>query len=404
MPAAESEDDASTTGPRTTAVHAGRADIRARGLHAPPIDLSSTYPISGMDSAANSVTEFAHGARVSDEPVYARLYNPTVANAESAVADLEHASDCVAYGSGMAAMTATLMAARLAIVSENPDAHPHVLAVRPIYGTGDHLLSSPMLGLDVKWVDADDVAQHVGPETALVWIETPANPTLELVDIAAIKEQAGEVPVCVDSTFAPPVLQRPLDHGATCSMHSATKFLGGHGDVVAGVVSTNDAEWADRLRHVRVVTGGLLHPMAAYLLHRSLPSLPGRVLQAQSTATDLAERCEEHTAVQRVHMPGRSEQADLRARQMSGPGTMIAFDVGTREKARNVVESVELMTAAVSLGSVDTLIQHPASMTHGVVDEAAKSDHGITPGLLRLSVGLENADDLWQDLSQALDG
>jgi len=397
--------DAATPSPtRTDAVHAGRTHIRQAGLHAPPIDLSSTYPISNLDAAGDSIASFAQGGDGdTDEPVYARLHNPTVAHAETAIAQLEGASGCVAFGSGMAAMTATLLAARSAVVEDGPDENPHVIAARPMYGTGDHLLSSGLLGLPVRWVDPDDIWTHVTRATALIWIETPANPTLDLIDIAHVAEQAGDVPVCVDSTFAPPTLQRPLDHGATFSMHSATKFLGGHGDVVAGVVSSNATGWVGRLRHVRVATGALLHPLAAYLLHRSLPSLPGRVDRAQATALELADRCEGHPHVDHVNMPGRTRQHELCARQMTGPGTMIALDVGSKERARAVMESVRLITPAVSLGSVDTLIQHPASLTHGVVNEQAKDDHGISPGLLRLSVGLENTDDLWGDLSAALE-
>jgi cystathionine beta-lyase/cystathionine gamma-synthase len=366
--------------------------------------LSSTYPISNMDAAGESIASFARGEDGDeDEPVYARLHNPTVAHAETAIAQLEGADGCVAFGSGMAAMTATLLAARSAVVEAGRGENAHVIAVRPMYGTGDHLLSSGLLGLPVRWVDPDNIRAHVTRATALIWIETPANPTLDLVDIAHVAEQAGDVPVCVDSTFAPPVLQRPLDHGATFSMHSATKFLGGHGDVVAGVVSSDAPEWVERLRHVRVATGALLHPLAAYLLHRSLPSLPGRVERAQATAIELADRCDGHSHVCHVHMPGRNRQNDVFARQMSGAGTMIALDVGSKDRARLVVESVRLITPAVSLGSVDTLIQHPASLTHGVVNERAKEDHGISPGLLRLSVGLEDADDLWDDLSAALE-
>ena len=383
----------------TTAVHAGRASVHALGKHAPPIDLSSTYPFDDMDAAARSLTNLAHGAATAENPIYARLHNPTVARAEQAVAALEGATDTVAYASGMAAVTAVLMATR---TLRDDNATPHVVAVRPIYGTTDHLLTSTLLGIDVSWAAPDAIAEAVRPATALVMIETPANPTLDLVDIQAVADQAGDVPVVVDSTFAPPVIQRPLEHGATLSLHSATKFLGGHGDVMGGVVSTSDADWAAALRHVRVATGALLHPHAAYLMHRSMPTLPARVERAQSTATALADRLQAHPAVQAVHFPGY-DAAACYTQQMDGPGTLISFELGTYEAARAAVETVSLITAAVSLGSTDTLIQHPASLTHGVVDDDAKSDHGITPGLVRLSVGLESADALWADLEQALE-
>lgn len=378
----------------TRAVHAGRQDLRSLGVHALPIDLSTTYPFDDLPAAADSLYDLAHGAASADEPIYARLHNPTVARCEAAVADLEGASDTIAFGSGMAAITAALLATQ--------QRGGHVVAVRPLYGTTDHLLTSGLLGLEVTWADAPRVAEALRDDTALVLIETPANPTLDLVDMAAVVEQAGDVPVMVDSTFAPPVIQRPLAHGATLSVHSATKFLGGHGDVVAGVVSTSEDEWAAQLRHVRVATGGVLHPMAAYLMHRSLPTLPQRVNRAQATATILADRLLSHAGVSTVRFPGRTHQGNLCARQMDGPGTIIAFDVGDAEAARRVLRQSGRMTPAVSLGSVDTLIQHPASLTHGVVGEEAKATSGITPGLLRLSVGLEDADDLWHDLETAL--
>lgn len=378
----------------TDAVHAGRDDLRSLGVHAPPIDLSSTYPFRDLDDAAQSLDALAHGAPEAEEPVYARLHNPTVARCESAVAELEGASACVAFASGMAAITASLLAA-------GTDGR-HVVAVRPCYGTTDHLLSSGLLGLDVTWTDADGIADALRPETSLVLVETPANPTLTLIDIQSVADQAESVPVLVDSTFAPPVVQRPLDHGATFSLHSATKFLGGHGDVVGGVVSTNDADWAARLRHVRVATGALLHPMAAYLMHRSLPTLPSRVERAQATAATLADRLTAHPAVTRVHFPGHTT-SPLLGTQMRGPGTIVSFDVGAYDVARAILQRTERITPAVSLGSVDSLMQHPASLTHGVVDGDAKTRSGITPGMLRLSVGLEDADDLWADLRTALE-
>ena len=384
----------------TRAVHAGRASLRAVGAHAPPIDLSSTYPFDDMDRAAESLHDLAHGAAQCETPVYSRLFNPTVARCEDAIAELEGASDCVAYASGMAAITATLLAARHLSETDGPI---HVVAIRPVYGTTDHLLNSTLLNVKVSWSAPDKVADHIRPDTALVLLESPTNPTLRIIGIEEVARQAGSVPVIVDSTFAPPVIQRPLEHGATLSMHSATKFLGGHGDVMGGVISTSDPDWAAALRHVRVCTGALLHPQAAYLIHRSMPTLPARVFRAQETATVLAQRLAEDPRVKAVHFPGL-ESSPLYRKQMDGPGSLVAFDVGDQHTARSIVESVQLITSAVSLGSTDSLIQHPASLTHGVVDEEAKTSHGITPGLVRLSVGLEHPDDLWEDLNQALNG
>lgn len=380
----------------TLAVSAGRADFRDLGVHAPPIDLSTTYPLADLDEAGLNLERLAAGGHPDGSSVYARLHNPTVDRFERALASLEGTAEAVAFGSGMAALTACLLAAA--------QQGRHVVAVRPLYGTSDHLLSSGLLGLEVSWARAEAVAEAIRPETSLVIIETPGNPTLELVDIAAVVRQSGAVPVLVDSTFATPVLQRPAALGAALVLHSATKFLGGHGDVIAGVVATDEG-WATRLRQVRVMTGALLHPLAAYLLHRGLPTLPLRVRRSQETAGELASKLLNHPAVQRVRYPGLAggDPLALIGRQMEGPGTMVAFEVvGGHGAARKVMASLERMTPAVSLGATDTLIQHPAGLTHRMLDPAVKASTAISEGLLRLSVGLESVDDLWADLNRAL--
>lgn len=380
----------------TRAVRAGRADLGELGVHAPPIDLSSTYPFTDLDRATGCLDALVEGDAHAENPVYARLLNPTVARFEDGLADLENASDAVAFSSGMAALTAALMAAR-------QDGN-HVVATRPIYGTTDHLLACGMLGFEVTWARPGEIASAIRPDTALVIIETPANPTLNLIDIADVVLQAGDVPVLVDSTFATPVLQRPLDHGAAMCLHSATKFIGGHGDVIAGVIATSE-KWARRLRQVRILTGALLHPLAAYLLHRGLPTLPLRVERAQQTAIHLSDRLAAHPGVARVYFPGMpdGDPQGLIGRQMDGPGAILAFEVhGGGTAARAILENVRLMTPAVSLGSVDTLIQHPAGLTHRVVSEEGCEQGGISDSLLRVSVGLEAPEDLWNDLKQAL--
>ena len=371
------------------AVHAGRHELAALGVHAPPIDLSSTYPVPDLDEGVAALDALAAGAAEAGNPVYARLFNPTVRRLEQGLAELEGTADCVAFASGMAALTACLLAA----CSERR----HVVALRPLYGGTDHLLACGLLGIDVTWAEADGIAAAIRPETGLVLLETPQNPTLGQVDIAAAVAAAGDVPVLVDNTFATPILQNPARHGAALTLLSATKFLGGHGDVVAGAVAC-DADWAGRLRQVRILTGALLHPLAAYLLHRSLPTLPFRVRAAQERAQALAGLLAGHPAVKRVLYP----EAD--GVQLRGPGAVLAFEVaGGRESAAIVMESVRLVTPAVSLGSTDSLIQHPAGLTHRLVDPAARESSGVTDGLLRLSVGLEDVHDLWHDLSGALD-
>ena len=377
---------------RTLDVHAGRDHLAKQGVHVPTIDLSTTYPLQDAAAGTDSIDAWASGEGQAANPVYARLYNPTVGGFEVGLAALEQAEAAVAFASGMAATTALLLSRR-----------GHVVAVRPMYGGTDHLLASGLLGHDVSWVKAEGVAAAVRPDTSLVWVETPANPTLKLVDIADVVRQAGDVPVVVDNTFATPVLQRPLTLGARFVLHSATKFLGGHGDVLGGVVACSEDD-ARALRQVRVVTGGNLHPLAGYLLHRGLQTLTLRVHAAQANAQVLAERLQVHPFVRAVHYPGLrgTDPTGLVGRQMAGPGSVLAFEVEDMSSARAVMQAVELATPAVSLGAVDTLIQHPASLTHRVVADEAKRTGGVTPGLLRMSVGIEEVDDLWADLVRAL--
>lgn len=383
----------------TLAVHAGREDFNSLGVHAPPLDLSTTNPLPDPEVGGASLEAMALGGAPQGSSVYARLHNPTVARFEQALARLEGGRDAVAFASGMAALSAALLAAQR-------DGKRHVVAVRPLYGGTDHLLASNLLGTEVSWAEPEGIAAAIRPDTALVIVETPANPTLELLDIARVVRDAQGVPVLVDSTFATPVLQRPIEHGATLVLHSATKYLGGHGDVIAGVVVSNDPEWTAALRQIRVGTGAVLHPFAGYLLHRGLQTLALRVLAAQENAARIARRLLEHPAVAEVFypgLPGRDPQG-LVGRQMAGPGAMLSFTVrGGYEAALRLLRSVELCTPAVSLGSLDTLIQHPASMTHRVVDPEAREAHGIGPSLVRLSVGIEHVDDIWADLARALD-
>jgi cystathionine beta-lyase/cystathionine gamma-synthase len=381
----------------TLAVHAGRDDCAALGVHAPPIDLSSTAPLPSIEAGGEAYEQLAAGGlpRPGDSTVYRRLWNPTVARFEHGVAALEGAPQAVAFASGMAALTACLLAA----VAEG---RPHVVAVRPLYGGSDHLLATGLLGTSVTWTTPAGVADAVRPGTGLVLLETPANPTLDLVDIEAVVAAAGHVPVLVDNTFATPVLQQPLRHGAALVLHSATKFLGGHGDALGGVVAT-DAERAAALRRVRAVTGGLLDPWSAYLLHRGLPTLPVRVRAQQATATALAAGVAAHPAVARVlhpSVPGHDPHG-LVGRQMAGPGSVLAIELADGFPAAAVaVSSLKVATHAVSLGGVDTLVQHPAALTHRPVAAHARPN----AGLLRISVGLEHPGDLLADLTAALDG
>jgi len=391
------------------AVHAGRDDLRRLGVHAPPLDLSTTYPFESLDDAVGSLDAMMAGDGPTEAggPIYSRLHNPTVARFEAGLAALEGAEASVAFASGMAALAAAFLAART-------ERQSHVVGVRPIYGTTDKLLSSGLLGMSVTWTDEAGVADAIRDDTCLVVIETPVNPTLDLVDVAGVVAAAGDVPVLVDATFGTPVLQQPLRQGAALVMQSATKFIGGHGDVLAGAVSS-DAEWAGRLRTVRILTGGVLHPFAAYHLHRGLATLPLRVRRAETTATTLAERLAAQAGVGAVYhpsLPGRDPRG-LVGTQMSGPGPMLSFEVlgpdgepdgpGAFRAADGFLRSLRLATPAVSLGSTDTLAQHPAGLTQRASTGDARSKGGITTGLVRVSVGLEDADDLWRDLARALE-
>ncbi len=378
------------------AVHAGREDLAELGVHALPLDLSSTSPLPDLDHGGASYEAMATGGHPTAEGghVYARLWNPTVARFESALATLERTAESVAFSSGMAAMSAAILAAKV------ESGGTHVVAVRPLYGGTDHLLASGLLGVEVTYCAADEIAASVRKDTCLVVVETPANPTLELVDIRAVVSAAGGTPVLVDNTFATPVLQNPALHGAALVLHSATKYLGGHGDTVGGVVAC-DAEWAAALRRVRAVTGALMHPLGAYLLHRGLSTLPLRVGAQQESAQKTAAWLSTHPAVARVFYPQIPEcdPLGLVGRQMRGPGAMLALQLsGGYDSAARVTSSVRLFTHAVSLGGVDSLVQHPAALTHRPVAPDARPSADI----IRLSIGLEDVADLHQDLDQAL--
>lgn len=379
----------------TLAVHGGMSGLTADGSHVPPIDFSTTNPLPGVETGGRAYEQMAGGGRPGPDQshVYQRLWQPGVARFEESLAGLERTAESVAFSTGMAAMSAVLTA----MVQGGKK---HVIAMRPLYGGTDHVLDTGLLGTEVTWADNEDVSALIRPDTGLVVIETPANPTLELVDIAAVCRSAGDVPVLVDNTFATPVLQQPHELGAALVLHSATKYLGGHGDTMGGVVAC-DPDWAVRLRGVRALTGALLNPFAAYLLHRGLRTLPIRVRAQQETARTLAGVLADHPRVARTmypSLPGQDPRG-LLGSQQAGPGSMIAFAVdGGHDRAAAFVESCRLIGHAVSLGGVDTLVQVPASITHRPVAAGAKPNDAV----VRMSVGLEHVDDLIDDLDKAL--
>ena len=379
----------------TLAVHGGMTGLIEAGQHVPSIDFSTTNPVPNVLDGGDAYEQLATGGQLlaGQSAVYQRLWQPGVARFEESLAALEGAEAAVAFSTGMAALTACLLATVTA-------GKPHIVALRPLYGGTDHVLDTGLMGTSVTWCTVDNIASSLRADTGLVIVESPANPTLELTDIRAVANAAGTVPVLVDNTFATPVLQRPLEHGAQIVLHSATKAIGGHGDVMGGVIATSE-NWARQLRHVRALTGGLLHPMAAYLLHRGLRTLPIRVRAQQQTAGELATRLVGHPALAQVLYPGLPGQdpQGLIGRQTVGAGSLIALDfAGGCDAAAAFTESCQLITHAVSLGGVDSLVQHPASLTHRPVTASAKPGAGI----VRLSIGLEHVDDLYADLLQSL--
>ena len=388
----------------SVAVHAGRTDLTDLGVHAVPIDLSTTAPLPDVSEARDILDGLIEGRPLPHgaSTIYRRAWNPTVARFEQAVAALEgHVPggtpldvEGVAFASGMAATHAV-------ILSRVAAGFPHVIAVRPLYGGTDAILETGLLGTTVTYAEPHEIGDHVTDRTGLVVLETPSNPTLELRDIADIVRQAGDVPVMIDNTFASPVLQQPLLHGAAYSVHSATKYLGGHGDAMGGVVVASP-EVARSLRPVRTIVGGVMDPFTAYLMLRGIGTLPIRIREQQRVAGDIARWLAEQPAVCRVFYPGLpgADPTGLIGRQMSGPGAMLAFEMaGGFQAAEKVCGALRLITHAVSLGGIDTLIEHPASLTHRVVTESAQPHEAV----LRISAGLEEPADLIADLAQALD-
>ena len=386
----------------TTAVHTGREDLTALGVHAVPIDLSTTNPLPDIVSGGASYENLATGGSLADgdSAVYRRLWSPNVARLERAVVALEDPlgaaegrTEAVAFATGMAAIAAVFASCVRA-------GRGHVVAVRPMYGGTDHLLAHSFVGTDVTYVNVEDAPSAITERTGVVVCESPANPTLELLDIAGLAASCGSVPVMIDNTFATPVLQKPLLCGAGIVVHSATKYIGGHGDAMGGIVVT-DAERARELRGLRVITGGLLDPFSAYLLLRGMPTLIVRMRQQQENAMALATWFSSRSEIAKVFYPGLPgvANAHLLGTQMTGPGAMVSIDMaGGYAAAEELCRRLSLVLHAVSLGGFDTLIQHPAALTHRPVAVEAKPGGGV----LRISVGLEDPRDIIADFEQAL--
>jgi cystathionine gamma-lyase/cystathionine beta-lyase/cystathionine gamma-lyase/homocysteine desulfhydrase len=372
----------------TTAIHAGQEADPTTGAVTVPIYQTSTYQQDGL------------GKHKGYE--YARTQNPTRAALERNLAALEGARFGYAFASGMAAIDSTL---RLVKAGE------HVIVSDNTYGGTFRLFSRILANYNIEFsfIDTSDVTNveaAIKQNTKMVFVETPTNPVMILTDLQAVSDvahAAGARVVC-DNTFMSPYLQRPLDFGVDIVVHSTTKYLNGHSDGIGGIVVLNDEEDANWLGFVQNSVGAILSPFDSWLVLRGTKTLALRMEQHDRSGRAVAQFLEEHPRVQKIYYPGSlsHRQHDLAKRQQKGFGGMVAFDVGSLEAARTVLESVKLCTLAESLGGVETLISHPATMTHASVLPETRSRLGITEGLVRISVGIEDTDDIIADLDQAL--
>jgi cystathionine gamma-lyase len=376
---------------RTRAIHVGNEHDPATGAVVPPVHLASTF----VQPGAGEWGEFD----------YSRSGNPTRKNLERTLASLECGCGALAFSSGMAATHCATMLLQ---------AGDHILAGSDIYG-GTYRLFHKIVnrsGIQVSLAPSHDLAQFeaaIRPNTRLLWIETPGNPLLTVTDIAACAEIARRhgALLGVDSTFATPVLTRPLERGADLVMHSATKYLGGHSDVLGGALIVRDPALYQRLYFIQNATGAALSAFDSFLVSRGMKTLELRVLEQSRTAARLAEFLGGDQRVRCVRYPGLADHPGhaTAAAQMDGAfGAMLAFEIyGDFARTKRVVQATRIFQLAVSLGAVESLIEQPASMSHASYDAADRAAHGISDGLIRLSVGLEDFEDLRDDLNRALD-
>ncbi|HET9849231.1 MAG TPA: cystathionine gamma-synthase [Candidatus Dormibacteraeota bacterium] len=378
-----------TPGFATRAIHAGQAPDPTTGAVTVPIYQTSTFAQKGV------------GKHRGYE--YARTGNPTRAALEQCIAALEGGKHGLAFASGMAAEAAIMQLLKPG---------DHTVAVDDLYGGTYRLFRRVLepMGLSFSFVDGSDlkaVERALTSETRLVWLESPTNPLLKLVDIEAVSALAHkhQAMVVVDNTFMSPYFQRPLALGADIVVHSATKYLGGHSDLIGGTLVVNRDDLHEQLAFLQNAVGGVPGPMDAWLVLRGLKTLAVRMREHDRNARQVAAFLRSHPRVDRVFYPGLPDhpQRDLAERQMSGFGGMISFEVkGGMESARTVVERTQLFTLAESLGGVESLIELPAAMTHASIPTETRRAHGVADGLIRISVGLEDVADLISDLDRAL--
>ncbi len=387
----QDEPEGRRAGFATTCIHGGQAPDPATGAVVTPIHPTTTYAQESL------------GEHKGFE--YSRTGNPTRAALEENVALLEGGARGLAFASGMAATSAVMH------LLESGD---HVVVEENVYGGTRRYFSQVLtrFDLDFTYVDASDpknVEGAIRDDTELVFLETPTNPNLKVTPIADLVEVAHrhELLTVVDNTFATPYLQQPLELGADIVVHSATKYLGGHSDAVGGIVVTADADLGEELHFVQNSVGGILSPFDAWIILRGIKTLPVRMDRHNENAHAIASWLQDHPQVTQVNYPGLEAhpQHALATDQMAGYGGMVSFEVdGGLDAGKHVMENVEVWTLAESLGAVESLISHPASMTHAAIPREERLEAGITDGLVRLSVGIEDAEDLRADLELALAG
>lgn len=383
----------------TQIIHAGQHADPATGAVSVPIYQSSTFAFKNADHGAASFRGEPDGGFI-----YTRLGNPTIMALEESVATLEGGCGGMACATGMAAVNLVYYA----LLSQGD----HVVCTESLYGPSRTVLETeyPRFGITATFVDSSDpanVSRALRPATKLVYLETPANPTLKLADIAAISAIAHRqgALVCVDNTFASPYLQNPLELGADLVLHSMTKFINGHTDVVAGMVVAKDQALYKRMLKVHRNLGGTMDPHQAWLVLRGIKSLGLRMERAQDNCLKLAQFLERHPQIAWVRYPflASHPQHDLARRQMRGGGAVMSFGVkGGLAAGKKLMDNLEIPTLAVSLGGIETLIEHPASMTHAGIPEIERRKADITEDLVRIAVGCEDYADLEADLARVL--
>lgn len=374
----------------TRCIHGGQQHDPTTGAVNVPIYQTSTYAQSAPGEHKGYV--------------YARGHNPTRHAFERAMADLEDGIAGFGFGSGMAAMDAIL---------DLLPANAHMIASDDLYGGSYRLFErvrKGTTGLTVTYVDMSDVknvTDAIKPETKMIWVETPTNPLLKLTDIAAVAAVAKKHNLLsvIDNTFATPALQRPLTLGIDIVVHSATKYIGGHSDVIGGVVVVNNQDLADKLKFIQNATGGILGPFDSFLALRGVKTLDVRMERHCASGMKVAAWLEKHPKIEKVFYPGLAShpQHALAKKQMSGFGGMITAVIkGDLDASRRMLSACKVFTLAESLGGVESLIEHPAIMTHASIPKEQREALGISDGLIRLSIGIESADDLISDLDEAL--